>query len=150
LTWGGAEGIEPLTPCMPCSFGPLPHPRSAACTQPTGLLEVTVTVRWIPLVTAACGTWVARPARTTFLERGGNGSQHGQGVRPDLGNHCIVGKSPEGSRQPGGEIRLWPASWNNARSGTPPALSPPRPGTGSAGHGEADLLEVDSNIHVPL
>jgi len=57
---------------MPCNFGLLPHPRSGMCTLPTGVLEVTVIVRWIPLVTAACGTWVARPAGTTFLQRGGN------------------------------------------------------------------------------
>jgi hypothetical protein len=30
-------------------------------------LPVTVVVRWIPLVTVACGTWVARPASTTRL-----------------------------------------------------------------------------------
>jgi hypothetical protein len=56
-----------LTPCMPCSFALLPHPRSGLCAQPTGLREVTVSVRWIPLVTAAYGTQVARPARTTML-----------------------------------------------------------------------------------
>jgi hypothetical protein len=59
------RGFEPLTPCMPCSFGLLPHRRSGAGAQPNGLLRVTVIVRWIPLVTAAYGTWVARPARTT-------------------------------------------------------------------------------------
>ena len=53
-----------VTPCMPCSFGPSTLCRSGACGQPTRLLGVTVSVRWIPLVTAACGTWVARPART--------------------------------------------------------------------------------------
>ena len=31
------------------------------CVQPTGLVEVTVVVRWIPLVTAAYGMRVARP-----------------------------------------------------------------------------------------
>jgi hypothetical protein len=45
-----------MTPCMPCSFGLLPHPRSGMCAQPTGLFELTVAVRWIPLVTAAYGT----------------------------------------------------------------------------------------------
>jgi hypothetical protein len=54
-----------LTPCMPCSFGLLPHPRSGTGAQPDGPLEVTVSVRWIPLVTAAYGTRVARPVRTT-------------------------------------------------------------------------------------
>jgi hypothetical protein len=36
--------------------------------------KVTVIVRWIPLVTAAYGTWVARPLRTTMLARGDDGS----------------------------------------------------------------------------
>jgi hypothetical protein len=44
------------TPCMPCSFALLPHPRSAACALPSGRLRVTVTDRCIPLVTAAYGT----------------------------------------------------------------------------------------------
>jgi hypothetical protein len=56
-----------VTPCMPCSFGPLPHPRSEPGGQPNGLRGVTVTDRCIPLVTAAYGTRVARPARTTRL-----------------------------------------------------------------------------------
>jgi hypothetical protein len=63
------RGFEPLTPCMPCSFGLLPHPRSEPCAQPDRPLEVTVTVRWIPLVPAAYGTRVARPARTTIVSR---------------------------------------------------------------------------------
>jgi hypothetical protein len=61
-----------VSACMPCSFGLLPHPRSGMCAQPTGLLEVTVVVRWIPLETAAYGRWVARPARTTMLAPDGD------------------------------------------------------------------------------
>jgi hypothetical protein len=64
---------------MPCSFDLLPHRRSEACAQPIGLLAVTVIVRWVPLVTAAYGTWVARPARTTTLPRGGDGSNSAGG-----------------------------------------------------------------------
>ena len=52
---------------MPCSFGLLPHPWSEPGTQPSGSIRVIVVVRWIPLVTAAYGTRVARPARTTML-----------------------------------------------------------------------------------
>jgi hypothetical protein len=52
---------------MPCSFGLVLHPRSGTCAQPTGLREVTVMIRWIPLVTAAYGMRVARPASTTWL-----------------------------------------------------------------------------------
>jgi hypothetical protein len=75
------------------------------CAQPDGPLGVTVSVRCIPLVTAAYGTRVARPARTTRLGRGGDGSQLDRRVRPVLGDHRVVGKSPEGSRQPGAETR---------------------------------------------
>jgi hypothetical protein len=60
------RGFEPLTPCMPCSFGPLRFPRPGADGQLSDPLIVTVTVRWIPLVSAAYGTWVARPARKTM------------------------------------------------------------------------------------
>jgi hypothetical protein len=97
----GPRGFEPLTPCMPCSFDFLPFPRSGAAAQPAGGLEVTVTVRWVPLVTATCGTWVARPPRTTMLAPSGDGSEFARTVRPVLGDHCLVGKSPEGSRQSG-------------------------------------------------
>jgi hypothetical protein len=85
---------------MPCSFGFLPHRRSGAGAQPNRLIRVTVTVRWIPLVTAAYGTRVARSARTTMLAPGGDGFQLAQRVGPVLGDHRLVGKSPEGSRQP--------------------------------------------------
>jgi hypothetical protein len=84
---------------MPCSFGLFPHRRSGTWAQPTGLLEVTVTVRQIPLVTTAYGTRVARAARTTTFARGGNSSELAQKVRALLEDHCLVGKSPEGSRQ---------------------------------------------------
>jgi hypothetical protein len=78
------RGFEPLTPCMPCSFGLLPHPRSELCAQRNGLLRVTVSVRWIPLVTAAYGTQVARPARTKMPAPGGDSSpvRHEGEARP--------------------------------------------------------------------
>jgi hypothetical protein len=60
-----------------------PTPGHGRATRVRDLLRVTVTVRWIPLVTAACGTRVARPARTTMLPPGGDGSQRPQGeARP--------------------------------------------------------------------
>ena len=58
------EGCLNSNTCMPCSFGLLPHPRSGTRVQSNDLLGVTVIVRWIPLVTAAYGTRVARPTRT--------------------------------------------------------------------------------------
>src|SRR5215207_4749546 len=54
-------------------------------------LEVTVTVRWIP-VTAAYGTRVTRLARTAMLAPGGDGSQLGWRVRPAPSDHCTVDK----------------------------------------------------------
>jgi hypothetical protein len=64
---------------MPCSFGLLPHPRSGTGVQPNGPLEVTVTDRQIPLVTAAYGTWVARPARMKMVAPGSDGSSSAGG-----------------------------------------------------------------------
>jgi hypothetical protein len=55
-----------VTPCMPCTFSVLRTSRSGAVVQLNGAVGVTVVVRWIPLVTAAYGTRVAGPARTTM------------------------------------------------------------------------------------
>jgi hypothetical protein len=52
---------------MPCSFGLLLVPRSEARAQRNAPDGVTVVDRWIPLVSAAYGTWVARAARTAML-----------------------------------------------------------------------------------
>jgi hypothetical protein len=80
------------TPCMPCSFGPRVFRRSEACAQWNGPPEVTVTNRSVPLVTAAYGTQMARPARTMMLVRGGDGTPLGPRVRRVLGDDCVVGK----------------------------------------------------------
>src|ERR671935_1545154 len=64
---GTARPIKAMTPCMPCSFGLLQHARSEADAHPADLVGVTVADRCIPLVTAACGTWVPRPVRTNVL-----------------------------------------------------------------------------------
>jgi hypothetical protein len=66
-------------PLHAMQFRPSPPPRSETGTQPNGLLQVTVIVRWIPLVTAAYGTRVARPARTTMLGPRSNGSSSARG-----------------------------------------------------------------------
>jgi hypothetical protein len=71
---------------------------------------VTVTVRWIPLVPAAYGTRVARPASMTMLIPDGDGAPLGRKLRPVAGGHCIVGKRLKGSRQAGHE------SFNLSRS----------------------------------
>jgi len=90
---------------MPCSFGLLPHPRSETGTSPNGLLRVTVTDRYIPLVTTAYGTWVARPARTTMVRRGGDGSHLNRRVRPVLGYPMPRGQEPGGLAAAGWETR---------------------------------------------
>ena len=56
-----------MTPCMPCSFGPSHSRRSGAGRPAQRPSRVTVVDRWIPPVTAVCGTRLARPARTTML-----------------------------------------------------------------------------------
>jgi hypothetical protein len=90
---------------MPCSFGLLPHPRSGAGTQTNGLLKVTVTVRCIPLVTAAYGTRVARTARTTMVGRGGDGFHLNSRVRLILGDPLPRGQEPGGLAAAGWETR---------------------------------------------
>jgi hypothetical protein len=106
-----------VTPCMPCSFGLLPHPRSGTGAQPNALLGVTVAVRWIPLVTAAYGTRVARPARTTRLTSGGAGSQLGPRVRPVAGDHRLVGRAPRARGSRVGRLELHVTSLPRPRSG---------------------------------
>jgi hypothetical protein len=56
-----------------------------------------VTVRWLALVPAAYGMRVARPARTTRLTPGDDGSQLGRRVRPIPGDHCIAGTREGGA-----------------------------------------------------
>jgi hypothetical protein len=104
-----------LTSCMPCIVALCRRSRSEPGAQPTGLLEVTVTDRCIPLVTAACGTRVVRPVRTTTLGPGGDGSQLDRPVRPVLGDHHFVGKSPVG---------LAAAGWGDSNSGPLPDAVP--------------------------
>jgi hypothetical protein len=105
--------------CMTCSFGLLD--RSEPRAQPTGLLGVTVTVRWIPLVPAAYGMWMARPARTTMLRPGGDRSQLDRRVRLVLGEPLLVGKSLEG---------LAAAGWGDWNSDSPIEWRPGRSAVG--------------------
>jgi hypothetical protein len=84
---------------MPCSFGVLQHARSGPDAHAADPVGVTVADRCIPLVTAAYGTQVARPARTTSHARGGDGSQLDKRLRPVLCDHGIAAKSPKGWRQ---------------------------------------------------
>ena len=85
------------------------HPRSEADAHPTGPVEVTVIIRWIPLVTAACGTRVARPARTRMLAPGNDGSQLG---RMDL---SLVTTASRASREGGAAASSAPAASSRDR-----------------------------------
>jgi hypothetical protein len=97
--------LWPLTPCMPCSFGLLPHPRSGSGVQPSGLLRGTLTGRWIPLVPAVYCMRVARPVRKRMLAVGGDGSSSAESeASPGWPLSC--GQQPEGSRKPGGRPDL--------------------------------------------
>jgi hypothetical protein len=97
-----------LTSCMPCSFSAVGSPRSEAVSQLNDPIGFTVTVRWIPLVPAAYGTQVARPARTTSFGRGGDGSQLVPRVTP------VLGDAPPRGQEPGG---LTAARWGGSNSG---------------------------------
>jgi hypothetical protein len=70
-----------------------------------------VIVRWIPLVTAAYGTWVARPARTTRLAPGGDGSQLNRRVRSVLGDLPPRGQEPGGLAAAGWGLDPGPWPW---------------------------------------
>jgi hypothetical protein len=148
---------------MPCSFGLLPYPRSGTGAQPNGRLGVTVSVRCIPLVTAAYGTRVAWPARTTMLRPDGDDSQLDHRVRPVLGEPLLVGRARRAHGSRVGRLELhsgrlphprsegW--SWGNVQlrrtSGDrpcpllsavhPPAMDPARTkGSGPSGRGGRD------------
>src|SRR5215213_10590136 len=82
---------------LPGSFGLPLHPRSGTCAQPTGLLEVTVTDRWIPLVTVAYGTLVARPVRMTLEPRGAAVAALIVGLGPSSVTTASLPGSPPGS-----------------------------------------------------
>jgi hypothetical protein len=70
-----------------------PKPGSGTGVQPKGLLRVTVSVRWIPLVTAAHGTRVARPGRERRCSHmAAMAPQLGTRVRPIVGDYRLVGR----------------------------------------------------------
>src|SRR4029453_15332284 len=88
-------------PLHTMQFRPPPPPQVRDGRQPDRPLGVTVTVRWTPLLTAAYGTRVARPARTTRLAPGGDGSQLDPRVRPAHGDDCPRWQAVKAARQPG-------------------------------------------------
>jgi hypothetical protein len=109
--------LNPTT-CMPCSFGLLPHPRSGTRGKLNGLLRVTVSVRWIPLVTAAYGTQVARPARTTTLAPDGDGSSSTAGRGPSSVTIASWARGPRARGSRVGRLELHCALVRRPRSGS--------------------------------
>ncbi len=55
--------LQSIDPLHAMQFRPAPDSQSGFGVERNGLLRVTVAVREIPLVTAAYGTRVARPAK---------------------------------------------------------------------------------------
>jgi hypothetical protein len=100
---------------MPCSFGLLPHPRSEAVRPAHRPLYLTVSVRWLPLVTAAYGMRVARPVGTMWFAPVGEGSPLAGRVWLTAGDDGLVGKPRSGAAASG---RL------GSRSVEPPAQLP--------------------------
>ena len=96
-----ARRFEPLTPCMPCSFGLLRSRWSGANGPLSGPRGVTVTVRGIPLVTAACGMRWHAPVRTMWLAPVGEGFPLAGRVRLTAGDDGLVGKPRSGAAASG-------------------------------------------------
>jgi hypothetical protein len=86
---------------MPCIFGLLSHPRSGTDVQPNGLPGVTVTVRWILLVTAAYGTRVAQPASATWLRLARTATTRGSGEPPRVTTASLASRERGGSQMVG-------------------------------------------------
>jgi hypothetical protein len=88
--WGESNSTSPVSPA---------RGQRAIGGATCGCSErpVTVTVRQIPLMTAACGTRVAPQAGTTTLAPGGDGSRLVRRVKPVLGNYRLVGKPRSGA-----------------------------------------------------
>jgi hypothetical protein len=87
-----------LDPCMPCSFGPLPHPTSEV-VHPAH--RTPRSDRDCPLDTARarCLWHVGGTAhKETMLRRASDGSQFNRRVRPVLGEPLVVGDEPERAR----------------------------------------------------
>jgi hypothetical protein len=110
----------PRTTFMPRGFSLLSHRRSATGARCNGPVQMTVTARWIPLVTAAYGTWVAWPATTTWLPPDSDGLPARQEGQPGPRWRFLVGKPRRwrgSSVDPLGSHRR-PARWCPLSSGS--------------------------------
>jgi hypothetical protein len=98
----GTAGFEPATPCSQSQIGRCCHPRGWGTAPVEAASRLSVVVRSGPFRTAVNGTLVARPSRMTPGTRSRRWLHPDRRVRPVLGDHRLVGKSPDGSRQPVG------------------------------------------------
>jgi hypothetical protein len=94
---------------MPC------HLRGRGTAQVEATSWLSVVARSGPCRTAVNGTLVARPSRMTPLCGRAVGSTLTLRVRVVLREHRLVGKSPEGSRQPGGDLNPGPILAGHSR-----------------------------------
>jgi hypothetical protein len=70
----GTARFEPATSCLQSQIGPVDHLRLQETAQVEVAVALSVVVRWGPAGTAVNGTVVARPARTTFVGPGCEGT----------------------------------------------------------------------------
>jgi hypothetical protein len=113
-----------VTSCLQSQFGRDRYLRRCEGAQVDAASALSVVVGWGPVRTAVNGTLVARPAWVTPVSGCAVGFTLTVGVRPVFGDHRLVGKSPEGSRQLGGETRT-PAAAVVASVAVPTEREPP-------------------------
>jgi hypothetical protein len=94
------------TPCSQSQIGRDCHLQRRDAAQVDADSPLSVIVRSGPFRTVVNGTLVARPVRMTLAHGGAVGLRLDWRVRPVLGDHRLVGKSPEarGSRTPGPKL----------------------------------------------
>jgi hypothetical protein len=105
-----------LTPCSQSQIGQDSHLRRHGTAQAKGPSVLSVVVRWGPFGTAVNGTLVARPAEQRCSHLAATAPSSPRRGGPSSVTHRLVGKNPEGSRQPRRETE--PSVW----CGWPPGL----------------------------
>jgi hypothetical protein len=93
---GELRGVEPLTSCMPCSFGPRGSLRSGAPVQPNDPVRVTTTVRWLPSLPASCGMRGGTVGEDEATSNVARWLELSCWARPVLGDYLPRGQEPEG------------------------------------------------------